>query len=201
VRIILDADFSFAGVTEATFNSSLGHRLKVLREAFGLSQRELAKRAGVTNSNISMIEQGQVSPSIQSLHKILDAFPMTLAEFFSCNLIPDQTPVVRARDIAANARTSAEGVLIYQLSQAGLIKQISLSRQYFPNKSQVAMKTADQDIAAWVISGELDLHLATRVFKVEKGDGFYIKREQIYSFANPYAEIAEVVLASMVSNQ
>lgn len=198
----MDADFSFAGVThtEATFNSSLGHRLKVLREAFGLSQRELAKRSGVTNSNISMIEQGQVSPSIQNLHKILDAFPMTLAEFFSCNLIPDQTPVIRARDIAANARTSAEGVLIYQLSQAGLIKQISLSRQYFPSKSQVAIKAAEQDIAGWVISGELDLHLATQVYKVEKGDGFYIKREQIYSFANPYTEIAEVVLASMVSN-
>jgi DNA-binding XRE family transcriptional regulator len=57
-------------------------RLKLLRETCGFSQRELAKRAGVPNSSISMIEQGQVSPSIQSLSRILSAFPINLADFF-----------------------------------------------------------------------------------------------------------------------
>ena len=58
-----------------------GRRLKAVREAHGWSQRELAKRAGITNSAISMVEQGQVSPSVQSLARILAAFPMDLAEF------------------------------------------------------------------------------------------------------------------------
>ncbi|MDX1657167.1 MAG: helix-turn-helix transcriptional regulator, partial [Candidatus Competibacteraceae bacterium] len=35
----------------------LGARLRVVREARGLSQRELARRAGVTNGTISLIEQ------------------------------------------------------------------------------------------------------------------------------------------------
>ena len=35
----------------------VGARLKVVRKKRGLSQRELAKRAGVTNSTISLIEQ------------------------------------------------------------------------------------------------------------------------------------------------
>lgn len=38
-------------------------RLKAVRLMHGLSQRELAKRAGVTNGMISLIEQGRVSPS------------------------------------------------------------------------------------------------------------------------------------------
>ena len=53
---------------------------------YGLSQRELAKRAGVTNGMISLIEQNRVSPSVSSLKKVLDGIPMSLAEFFTLDL-------------------------------------------------------------------------------------------------------------------
>src|ERR1700677_3388420 len=62
---------------------NVGAHLKALRQMYGLSQRELAKRAGVTNGLISLIEQNRVSPSVSSLKKVLDGVPMTLAEFFT----------------------------------------------------------------------------------------------------------------------
>jgi len=62
---------------------AVGVRLKALREYFGWSQRELAKRAGVPNSAISVIEQGSVSPSVLSLQKVLKGFSLTLHQFFS----------------------------------------------------------------------------------------------------------------------
>lgn len=65
---------------------TVGVRLKALREFYGWSQRELAKRAGVPNSAISVIEQGSVSPSIVSLEKVLKGFPLTLSDFFSINI-------------------------------------------------------------------------------------------------------------------
>ena len=61
----------------------VGVRLQTIRKLKGLSQRELAKRAGVTNSTISMIEKNSVSPSISSLKKVLGGIPMSLVEFFS----------------------------------------------------------------------------------------------------------------------
>lgn len=61
----------------------VGARLRHLRERHGLSQRELAKRAGVTNSTISLIEQNRVSPSVASLSKVVGGLPMTMAEFFT----------------------------------------------------------------------------------------------------------------------
>ncbi len=66
----------------------VGSRLRHVREKFGLSQRELAKRAGVTNGTISLIEQNRVSPSVSSLMKVLEGLPMTLAEFFTFDLAP-----------------------------------------------------------------------------------------------------------------
>jgi transcriptional regulator with XRE-family HTH domain len=45
----------------------VGAHLRAVRTMYGLSQRELAKRAGVTNGLISLIEQNRVSPSVSSL--------------------------------------------------------------------------------------------------------------------------------------
>ena len=64
----------------------IGERLKTLRQQKGLSQRELARKAGVTNSTISLIEQNRVSPSIASLKKVLDGLPLSLADFFTADV-------------------------------------------------------------------------------------------------------------------
>jgi transcriptional regulator with XRE-family HTH domain len=53
----------------------VGGRLRAVRLKHGLSQRELAKHAGLTHSAISLIEQNRVSPSVGSLKKILDGIP------------------------------------------------------------------------------------------------------------------------------
>ena len=63
----------------------------------GLSQRELARRAGVTNGLISLVEMNRVSPSVSSLKKVLDGIPMSLAEFFTARL-NKRTPVFYGAD-------------------------------------------------------------------------------------------------------
>src|SRR5690606_6288151 len=70
----------------------IGARLQLVRKSKDLSQRELAKRVGVTNSTISLIEQNKVSPSVSSLKKVLDGIPISLADFFTLDLdigLPD----------------------------------------------------------------------------------------------------------------
>lgn len=61
----------------------VGNRLRHVRLAHKLSQRELAKRAGVTNSTISLIESNASNPSVGALKRILDGIPIGLAEFFA----------------------------------------------------------------------------------------------------------------------
>src|SRR5207237_3941318 len=66
----------------------IGGRLRFVRARHKLSQRALAKRAGVTNSTISLIESNQMNPSVGALKRILDGIPIGLAEFFA--LEPDR---------------------------------------------------------------------------------------------------------------
>jgi transcriptional regulator with XRE-family HTH domain len=60
----------------------LGRRLKQTRIAARLSQRQLANRADVSNTTISLIEQNRTSPSVALLKRILGALPISLSEFF-----------------------------------------------------------------------------------------------------------------------
>jgi transcriptional regulator with XRE-family HTH domain len=61
----------------------IGNKLRHFREAAGLSQRALAKRANIANSTISLIEANSSSPSIGQLKRILDAIPIGVSEFFA----------------------------------------------------------------------------------------------------------------------
>ena len=58
----------------------IGKRLQAIRKQNGLSQRELAARAGLTNGTVSLIEQNKTSPSVASLKSLLDAIPLSIAE-------------------------------------------------------------------------------------------------------------------------
>ncbi len=62
--------------------------IRVLDSNQYVSQRELARRSGVTNATISLIEQNRVSPSVSSLKKLLEGIPMSLADFFTFDQPP-----------------------------------------------------------------------------------------------------------------
>jgi transcriptional regulator with XRE-family HTH domain len=54
-----------------TSPSTAGNLLLLARQQSGLSQRELAERAGVTQSDIARIESGKREPSIPTIQRIL----------------------------------------------------------------------------------------------------------------------------------
>lgn len=57
----------------------LATEIRALREARGLSQRELAERVGTTQSAIARLEGGNISPSLPTLDKIAEALDAELS--------------------------------------------------------------------------------------------------------------------------
>ena len=103
----------------------LGARLRMVRARHQLSQRALAKRVGVANATISLIESGNTSPSVSALKRILAGFPMTLAEFFSDEL-PEIKNEVFYRSESLTEISGGEGISYRQIgsSKAGHALQI-----------------------------------------------------------------------------
>ena len=56
--------------------------LRNAREEAGMTQRQLAERTGLTQANISNMENGSSRPTIDSLKKIADAFGKKLVVAF-----------------------------------------------------------------------------------------------------------------------
>ena len=70
-------------VNTEDLSKDIGIRLRILRQSHGYSQRELAKRAGVTNGFISQLESARINTSLSALKRVLDAIPIGLSEFFA----------------------------------------------------------------------------------------------------------------------
>lgn len=186
-------------MNSAMRDADIGKRLRQIRKANGLSQRELAKKSGVTNSNISMIEQGQVSPSIQSLAKVLAGIPMSLAQFFTCSERSEQE-VFFTKD-RLSKREMPYG-FIQILGEANLQKKITLQNMFFSAESDTGLspQVSFVDQAGWVTEGSLQISIGAKTQLLKAGEGFYLRAYEPYRITNASAdEDAMLLLASLLA--
>ncbi len=61
---------------------NVGLVLNLLRELRGMSQAQLARRAGIGKSQLSKYETGKELPKLDSLEKLLTALAMSHTDFF-----------------------------------------------------------------------------------------------------------------------
>src|SRR6266481_2826350 len=58
----------------------VGARVRALREAMGLSLRDLAERSGVSAPMLSQVERGETSPTLAVAAKIATGLDLTLSQ-------------------------------------------------------------------------------------------------------------------------
>lgn len=59
---------------------NVGERIKELRIKCGLTQKQLAEKAKISNSYLCDIEVGRTNPSLKTLEKICRAFEIDLKD-------------------------------------------------------------------------------------------------------------------------
>lgn len=173
----------------------VGTHLKAVRQMYGLSQRELAKRAGVTNGLISLIEQNRVSPSVSSLKKVLDGIPMALADFFTLDL-GGKPQVFFAREELANIGTES---VVLKLVGGRLAKRSMsvLHERYAPNADTgEEMLTHAGEEGGVVVRGKIELTVGGETRILNAGDAYYFKSSVPHRFRNVGREECEIVSAS-----
>ncbi len=181
-------------MAEIADDFDLGQRLRGLRELHGLSQRELAKRAGVSNAVISLIEQNRNNPSVGMLKKVLAGFPLSLADFFALDLAPREQVFYRAEELIeiAGGKVSYRQVGL-DLSGRGL--QI-LHERYAPGADTgETMLRHEAEEGGVVISGRLEVTVGDQRRVLGPGEAFYFDSRLPHRFRNLGEEEAVVVTA------
>lgn len=178
----------------------VGARLRAIREQHGLSQRQLAVRAGVTNGTISLIEQNRNSPSVASLRKVLQGIPMTLAEFFASEAPPKEKIFFRATELVelTNEIQKRNKGRIY-FRQVGDLRNRSLQilhETYEPGADTGRTMLQHQgEEGGMVIEGRIELTVGEDRAILGRGDSYLFDSREPHRFRNPFEEPCLIISA------
>jgi transcriptional regulator with XRE-family HTH domain len=160
-----------------------GERLRTIRELYGLSQRALAKKAGVTNGMISMVEQNRNSPSLATLKKILEAIPISFAEFFSTELNGQQQIVFKADELV---EIGSSGFSFKQVGRDLKDKAMQILHERIEPGADSGedMLRHDSEEGGVVTQGRLELTVGGETYILGPGDAYYFDSRIPHRFRN-----------------
>ena len=176
-------------------SAGVGARLRFLRGMHGLSQRELARRAGLTHATIGAIERDAISPSVGSLRKILDSLPMTLSEFFALDPAAE-TQVFFGKDELLEV--GGGGISLRQVGHnlKGRPLQVLLER-YAPGAETAKTPYSHSgDEGGVVIQGRIEVSVGGSTRVLGPGDGYLFSSRLPHKFRNVGDDEAIVVSAN-----
>lgn len=170
----------------------IGGRLRAVREGRGLSQRELARRSGISNATISQIESNAVNPSVGALKRILDAVPMALSDFFAGDVpTPDQV-FFRAADMAEIGRG---GVSYRQVGRDLTGKALQLIVERYAagaDSGRIRLRHEGEEVGI-ILAGQLEVTVGDRRAVLGPGEAYYFRSSEPHRFRAVGDSACEVV--------
>lgn len=150
----------------------VGKRLYELRTQRGLSQRELARRGGMTHGTISFIERNKISPSIGTMRQILDCFGLTLSDFFSPGTEPTSTYFFRRNELID---VGTGGVQLLQVGRSLKGRPLQVLLEFYPPGAETAhapYRVEGGEEGGVVIEGEIEATIGDEVRILGEHDAY-----------------------------
>ena len=173
----------------------IGRHVRELRRRRQLSSRELAARAGVSHSTISLIERDRMSPSVDTLGAIVDALGTTLVEFFSgLRSSYSYSPVYRPGDFVEIGNPDGISYRVIGFNQPARKMQI-LMESYVPGADTGAIFSHDAQEGGLVLEGRIELTVGEQIWVLVAGDGYYFDSNLPHRFRNVGDGVARIISA------
>jgi transcriptional regulator with XRE-family HTH domain len=147
---------------------AVGRRVKLLREQRGLSLRTLAEKSGLSINAVSLIEHGQSSPTVASLHRLAAALEVRIVDFFGSE---EEAKVVFVR-ADQGGRTQTPGALVESLGTglaAQRIQPFLVTLQPGAGRGAEPIDHAGQELV-FGLEGRLDYTVNGHTYSLDKGD-------------------------------
>ena len=183
---------------------NIGQRLKAVRITHRLSQRELARKSGVTNGMISQIEGNSTSPSVSSLKRILDAIPMSMSDFFANEKHNTKQVFFRADELielnpnAVIAKNNGDmnNLSLRQVGNSQNSAIQMLYERYSPGShTGEELYSHNGEEAGIVISGVIEVTVGDQTETLGPGDAYSFESRTPHRFYNSGSQECIVVSA------
>jgi transcriptional regulator with XRE-family HTH domain len=173
---------------------TIGTEIRRLRSRQGLSQRQLALLAGVSNATVSLIEAGRTDPSLGMLKRILDALGVSLAEFFAGRRDGGGKFFYTREELTE----IGSGPISYRQVGGDLLdsKLQILHERYRPGADTgQSMLSHEAEEGGIVLAGRLEVTVADQVRTLSAGDAYRFNSRLPHRFRNTGNEDCIVVSA------
>ena len=177
---------------------NIGKRLQTIRKEHGLSQRQLASRAGLTNGTVSLIEQDKTSPSVASLKSLLDAFPVSIAEFFATIEDAAEPKLFYLPEdfIEVAPQSGPASVSLRQLGNASS-HTLQMLDETYPVDADTGPELLNHtgEEVGIVLEGQIEVTVGENVKILGVGEGYLFESHQPHRFRNVGTEVCRIISA------
>lgn len=173
---------------------NLGPRLRKIRSHRGLSQRQLARLAGVSNATISLIENGRTDPSMGLMRRILEAMGVSFADFFSADTQTDRRYFFRSDELSS----ISSGLISYRQVGAHLGEhQLQIMHERYRPGADTgrSLLSHDAEEGGVVLQGRLEVTVGEQVQVLSAGDAYLFNSRLPHRFRNTGSEDCVLVTA------
>jgi transcriptional regulator with XRE-family HTH domain len=175
----------------------VGEQVRMLRRRAGITLRGLAAQSGFSPSFISELENGQVSPSINSMERLGRILGVGLAEFFAGTGGANGAQLVRARD-RPQAQSLWSQARIEILATGGSrhdLQPVVITLE--PGGRSGKHPTAPgREEFMFVLEGELIVTVGPDQLMVRPGDALIVRPREVRRYENPGPASARILVVS-----
>jgi XRE family transcriptional regulator, regulator of sulfur utilization len=181
-------------------HASVGSRVKALREAMGLSLRDLAERTGVSAPMLSQVERGDTSPTLNVAGRIADGLELSLSQLLRLDEGEGVSIVREHERRSGGSRKHSYEIITPPLP--GQRAELSL-HTLKPHAStggpgDPPMHEAGSRETAVVMDGSVTLTIAGQEYRLAEGDSVTFDADLPHHFENPDTQ-ADARFMSVVS--
>jgi transcriptional regulator with XRE-family HTH domain len=173
----------------------LGPRIRSLRQARRITLRQLAERAGVTESFLSQVEREVTSPSIASVQRIARALDLGIADLFA-----DEVPLGRVVRRAERHRIAYPGLNatdeFLTAGRDGRLQVILSTLEPGGGTGEEGYTHDSDEEVVIVLEGRLELWVGDEHHVLETGDSITHSSRQPHHNRNPGPDRAVVLFCS-----
>ncbi|MDR1900041.1 MAG: XRE family transcriptional regulator [Treponema sp.] len=170
-----------------------GEKIRTVRERRGLTLREVAEQAGVSESLVSQIERNRVSPAIDTLLALADALDLDPEYLFADWKRDRSVNVVRKNERHSFTRP---GVLYERLAQVEDQERIGIEAYTITLEPGAKTGGAEYGHPGWelgvVETGKAELTVGNHTHVLTPGDSASFRSASPHVLANPGKETLRV---------
>lgn len=182
---------------KATF--SLGDKLRQLRDERNISQRDLAKLAGLSPNSISLIERDETSPSVATLQSLAAALNVRMSYFFEEKTHSSILHIKAGmRPVVSSGGVDIEGMGRNMPNQELEPFIVTLQPRAGSGGERQVVHLGHEFV--YCLQGRIEYLIDGAVYLLEAGDILIFEATLPHLWRNPYDEVAKLILVLQTSN-